>query len=146
MTRSIHWIVLTAAACATAFSAGGAALADSSGSMAGTFTSFPQTTGKALYDSVCQGCHMPNAEGAVGAGKYPALANNANLASAGYPAYLVLYGQNAMPGFGGFLSDDQVAAVVNYIRTNFGNNYTDAMKPEDVKAVRQPNFQYSPLE
>jgi mono/diheme cytochrome c family protein len=34
------------------------------------------------------------------------------------------------------MSDDQVAAVVNYLRTHFGNDYKDAVSAEDVKAVR----------
>jgi mono/diheme cytochrome c family protein len=35
------------------------------------------------------------------------------------------------------LSDDQVAAVVNYVRTHFGNIYDDAVTAQDVKAVRR---------
>jgi mono/diheme cytochrome c family protein len=35
------------------------------------------------------------------------------------------------------LSDDQVAAVVNYVRTHFGNNYQDAVTAEDVKTARR---------
>jgi mono/diheme cytochrome c family protein len=34
------------------------------------------------------------------------------------------------------MSDDQVAAVVNYLRTHFGNDYQDSVNPEDVKATR----------
>ncbi|MBB2974231.1 mono/diheme cytochrome c family protein [Mesorhizobium sp. RMAD-H1] len=34
------------------------------------------------------------------------------------------------------LTDEQVAAVVNYIRTQFGNNYKDAAAAEDVKDAR----------
>ena len=39
---------------------------------------FPQQGGEAIYKGVCQGCHMPDAKGAVGAGMYPALAKNEN--------------------------------------------------------------------
>jgi mono/diheme cytochrome c family protein len=35
------------------------------------------------------------------------------------------------------LSDDQVAAVVNYVRTHFGNNFSDAVTAEDVKTARR---------
>ena len=38
-----------------------------------------------------------------------------------------------MPPFGAMMSDDQVAAVVNYLRTHFGNHYRDAVTAEDVK-------------
>ena len=50
---------------------------------------FPMQGGEAIYKGVCQGCHMPDAKGAVGAGRYPALANNPNLETAGYPIVLV---------------------------------------------------------
>ena len=35
------------------------------------------------------------------------------------------------------MKNDQVAAVVDYVRTHFGNNYRDAVTVEDVKAVRR---------
>jgi mono/diheme cytochrome c family protein len=41
-----------------------------------------------------------------------------------------------MPSFGAMMSDDQIAAVVNYLRTHFGNEYKHAVTAEDVKAVR----------
>ena len=34
------------------------------------------------------------------------------------------------------MSDEQVAAVVNYVRTKFGNNYTDAVTAQDVADQR----------
>jgi mono/diheme cytochrome c family protein len=34
------------------------------------------------------------------------------------------------------MSDDQVAAVVNYVRTHFGNNYPAVITAADVKSVR----------
>jgi mono/diheme cytochrome c family protein len=98
---------------------------------------FHQRDGAALYHGICQGCHMPQGQGATGAGAYPALAHNQKLATAGYPVLVVLNGSKAMQGFGRMLDDAQVAAVVNYIRTNFGNAYTDAVTPSDVKAARQ---------
>ncbi|WP_342725147.1 cytochrome c [Bradyrhizobium sp. B097] len=119
-------------------------LADSAGVVGAN--NFAARDGKTLYATICQGCHMPDGKGAVGAGAYPALAGNKNLESAGYPIYLVLYGQKAMPGFGGFLDDDQVAAVVNYVRSNFGNSYTDKASSDDVKSSRQPNAIYSTLD
>ena len=79
---------------------------------------------------------MPDGEGAVGAGKYPALAENENLEAAGYPIYLIIHGQKAMPPFGEVLDDGQIAAVVDYIRTHFGNNYTDPVTLDDVTSSR----------
>ena len=92
--------------------------------------------GQAIFTNVCQGCHMPQAQGAVGAGMYPALAKDAKLEVAGYPVAVITHGQKAMPAFGPLLNDQQIADVVNYVRSNFGNKYKDKVKPEDVKAQR----------
>ena len=97
---------------------------------------FPMKDGEAIYVGVCQGCHMPDAKGAVGAGAYPALAKNANLEIAGYPIGVIVKGQKAMPPFADSFSDEQIANVVNYVRTHFGNKYRDKVKPEDVKSMR----------
>jgi mono/diheme cytochrome c family protein len=97
---------------------------------------FTEQGGEAIFKNVCQGCHMPDAKGAVGAGMYPALAKNPKLEVAGYPIAVIVNGQKAMPALGGMFSDQQVADVVNYIRTHFGNNYKDKATPADVKASR----------
>ena len=99
-------------------------------------TSFSFQGGQAIYTGVCQGCHMPGAKGAVGAGMYPALASNAKLESAGYPVAVVTHGQKAMPPMGDYMNDQQIADVVNYIRGNFGNKYKDKVSAADVKAQR----------
>jgi mono/diheme cytochrome c family protein len=102
----------------------------------GRFRGFTEQGGEALYKNICQGCHMPNAQGAVGAGAYPALAKNPKLEVAGYPIAVVVNGQKAMPAFGSMLSDEQIADVVNYVRTHFGNSYKDKVTPADVKTAR----------
>jgi mono/diheme cytochrome c family protein len=99
-------------------------------------TGLPQQGGEAIYKGVCQGCHMPDAKGAVGAGMYPALASNSKLETAGYPISVIIHGQKAMPVFGAAFSDQQIADVVNYIRTHFGNTYKDKVTPEEVKSAR----------
>ena len=104
--------------------------------ISGFFSPFPFQGGEAIYKGVCQGCHMPDAKGAVGAGAYPALAKNENLETAAYPVSIVLKGQKAMPFFAMQLDDQQIADVVNYVRTHFGNKYRDKVKPADVKALR----------
>lgn len=116
-----------------------AALSMGTGDADGAFVSprnFSEPTGETLYKRVCAGCHMPGGEGAKGAGIYPALAKNEKLVAGGYPAYVVLHGLNGMPPVGKLMSDKQVADVVNYVRTHFGNSYTDAVTEADVKAVR----------
>ena len=97
---------------------------------------FGPTTGEALFANACQACHMSNAQGAVGAGRYPALARNTKLATSGSVLEVVLHGYKAMPAIGELMTDEQVAAVINYVRSHFGNNYTDPVAPSDVKDVR----------
>jgi mono/diheme cytochrome c family protein len=97
---------------------------------------YKQQSGEEIYEGICQGCHMPDAKGAIGAGAYPALANNVRLVAAIYPITVVIHGQRAMPNFGPDLSDEQIANVVNYVRTHFGNHYKDVVSPAAVKAAR----------
>ncbi len=97
---------------------------------------FDQHGGENLYRAICQGCHMPDARGARGAAQYPALAANPRLATAAYPAVTVLAGRRAMPPFGNSLSDEQVAEVVNYVRSHFDNRYADSMTADDVARLR----------
>lgn len=117
-----------------------AALGQDSGAGKRTFSSgyrFVEMTGEELFGNVCQGCHMPDAIGASGAGSYPSLAGNKNLESGSYPIYLVVNGRRGMPAFGDMMTDGQVAAVVNYLRTHFGNNYQDAVTTKDVQDARR---------
>lgn len=100
-------------------------------------TRFAQTDGGQLYEAVCQACHMPGGTGATGAAAYPALARNRHLAARSFPIGRVLYGSKAMPPFKEILSDEQIALVVGYIRTHFGNAYKDRVSAADVKALRQ---------
>jgi mono/diheme cytochrome c family protein len=91
--------------------------------------------GKTVYDKNCASCH-----GAQGEGKpphWPPLANNQSIEmqSAVNPIRMVLNGgyppgtkgnprPYGMPPFAGVLSDNEVAAVVSYIRTAWGNRGT----------------------
>jgi len=97
---------------------------------------FSEPTGELIYKRVCAGCHMPQGQGAQGAGKYPTLAKNTNLATSLYPLSIVLHGKHGMPAVGRMMSDQQVADVVNYIRSNLGNKYKDKVTAADAKAAR----------
>ena len=108
----------------------------SKGEIFGNSGKFVHTDGATLYRAICQACHMPDARGAKGAGEYPALAANPKLAAKQFPAARVLAGYSGMPSFAPNLSDAQVAAVVNYVRTHFDNHYTDALTTQDVAAMR----------
>ena len=106
------------------------------------------TDGQQIYEQVCQGCHMSAGRGAVGAGYFPALAKDGTLASRQYMALTVLMGRRNMPAFGakhaiGFggppatLTEEQIASVVNYVRSHFGNQYTDLITAAEVRALDQ---------
>jgi mono/diheme cytochrome c family protein len=97
---------------------------------------FMQRDGEVIYRTVCQGCHMPDARGAVGAGAYPALANDPDLAETEYAVTVVVNGSKGMPPFGKLLDDEQVAMVVNYVRSHFGNAYSDRVSPSEVRRAR----------
>jgi mono/diheme cytochrome c family protein len=109
-------------------------------------TSLNTTDGQQIYERVCQGCHMRDATGAVGAGHYPALVKDPALASRQFMALTILMGRRNMPAFGarhafGFggppavLSEAQIAAVINYVRSHFGNHYKDQITAAEVNAL-----------
>jgi mono/diheme cytochrome c family protein len=97
---------------------------------------FTEQGGEAIYRSVCAGCHMPDGRGASGAGTYPSLAGDPRLAAFGYATGVVLKGRKAMPPFGDSLTNEQVAAVVSYICSHFGNGFANAPTVADVAAER----------
>jgi mono/diheme cytochrome c family protein len=105
--------------------------------------------GEQIYEHICQGCHMPGGQGAVGAGYYPKLAGDKKLVSWEYAAIVVLNGRNGMPPFGlpaaaaqetraVQLSDAQVADVVNYVRSHFDNKYRAQVTARQVGALPHP--------
>lgn len=105
--------------------------------------------GEQIYDHICQGCHMAGAQGAVGVGFFPKLAGDKNLASWQFVALTVLNGRNGMPPFGypvgslphsraSHLSDTQIADVVNYVRSHFGNHFRAEASAGQVAALPHP--------
>ena len=80
--------------------AGGGATTWSQSAMPGAFTVGP-TSGAEIFHGICQGCHMPDAKGAIGAGRYPALAGDPALASKEFMLITLLRGRRNMPAFGG---------------------------------------------
>ncbi|WP_293177307.1 cytochrome c [Oceanithermus sp.] len=88
--------------------------------------------GETVYLTNCAACHQPNGEGL---GTFPALAGNANLADANLVIDRILNGAGTMPGFGGQLDDQKVAAVATYIRNSWGNDF-GPVTPDEVAAKR----------
>jgi mono/diheme cytochrome c family protein len=136
----------------------GTAWADEGPGMTRAVTGAGQA-GAEIYVHICQGCHMPQGQGAAGAGHYPSLARSSDLAGRlgqVVAATVVLNGRNGMPAFGHsqksnpsnetseraaasmLLSDMQIAEIVNYIRSHFGNRYHERLTTAEVTALRHP--------
>jgi mono/diheme cytochrome c family protein len=105
--------------------------------------------GEQIYEHICQGCHMPGGQGAAGAGAFPKLAANKNFVSWRFVALTVLDGRNGMPPFGypegqgmrsgpAHLTDAQIADVVNYVRSHFGNTYKAEVTAKQIAALPHP--------
>jgi cytochrome c oxidase subunit 2 len=118
--------------------------------------------GREIYGKTCVACHQPDGMGTEG--NFPPLVDGAafeaNAAITGpleglglwedgvmtlgedklkYMIYIVL---NGIPGtrmfaFGPTLSNEEVAAVVTYIRNAWGNNKGDVVTPDMVEPLRR---------
>ena len=96
--------------------------------------------GRMVYAANCLGCHQDDGRGLPGLA--PPLAGSANvLAPAGVTARIVLNGKEGaiglMPPIGGTMSDDEVAAVLTYIRREWGNSASavDAATAQAIRAI-----------
>ena len=88
-----------------------------------------------MFRAICQLLHG-RCERRRRRGVLSGAGGNQKLASATYPALVVLKGRHGMPAFGDYLSDEQVAEVVNYVRSHFGNQYPDALTQSEVARLR----------
>ncbi len=97
--------------------------------------------GAQVYGANCAACHGVEGQGVPGA--FPALAGNAFLnADAPFVIHVPMYGRAGMPAFGG-LSDEEMAAVVSYMRTSWGND-AGAVTVEQVEEVRDGPSEIDP--
>lgn len=90
--------------------------------------------GAKIYKQICAACHMPTAMGS-GGGAIPALAKDKKLANPAYPIAILSKGKGAMPPMSEMLTPAQIAAVLTYVRTNFGNAYPQPITEADVKRL-----------
>ena len=98
---------------------------------------FGEQGGAELFSNVCAACHQPDAKGAVGAAAYPPLADDKKLVSTEFVLTVLLRGLKGMPPVGEMMSDVQVADVVTYVRTHFGNAYPGTVSAADASAARR---------
>lgn len=101
--------------------------------------------GESVYKANCISCH--GAAGGGMAGQFPPLAKNPDLADAKKTEHTLLYGlagkvtingaeyNGNMPAWKGALKDSEIADVINYIRTSWGNAATDKVTAEDLAKV-----------
>jgi mono/diheme cytochrome c family protein len=108
------------------------------------------SAGEALFQQRCITCHMANGEGIPGT--YPPLAGSeyAAAANAAVPIRIVLHGiegpitvkgttyNSLMPayGVGVVMTDQEVADLLTYVRSSFGNN-ASAVTAADVARERE---------
>jgi cytochrome c6 len=76
--------------------------------------------GKTLFAKNCAACHQASGKGIPGA--FPALAANSFVLGAPADvATVLLKGRGGMPDFSGSLDDAEIAQVLSYVRTSWGN-------------------------
>jgi mono/diheme cytochrome c family protein len=106
----------------------------------------PMERGKQVYDRVCTACHQSNGMGTPGA--FPPLAETDYVnGSSERLIAIILHGLQGeievageiyngnMPAWGDQLSDEEVASVLTYIRSSFGNDSPE-ISTELVTTVR----------
>jgi mono/diheme cytochrome c family protein len=90
--------------------------------------------GKALFLKNCAACHQASGKGIPGA--FPALAGNSFVqGKSSEVASVLLKGRGGMPDFSDSLSDRDIATVLTFVRSNWGNK-ADGLKADDVSALR----------
>jgi mono/diheme cytochrome c family protein len=111
--------------------------------------------GQVIYETICLNCHQADAKGLPGI--YPPLTASprvngppealAKILLHGLTGPLANFPQNTpvpvpMPPTG--LTDQQIADVLTWLRTSFGNQ-SPAITPDQIRAVRQATSPYQPM-
>jgi cytochrome c6 len=127
---------LLAAAAALAFAAIGVAQtpAQHAGAAQAPAGTQAGSDGAPLFEANCAACHQSKGEGIAGA--FPALAGNAFVTGDPKPVVqTLLNGRGGMPAFRDDLKDDQLAAIVSFVRASWGNK-APPIAPADFAAGR----------
>lgn len=97
------------------------------------------TLGKQKYQQLCVACHLATGRGMPPV--YPPLKGSS--VAVGHPISrqieLILNGVpgSAMQAYAEQLTDEEIAAVVTYVRNSWNNNTNDLVQPNEVRKVRQ---------
>lgn len=107
-----------------------------------------QMSGSAVYNGKCAVCHQANGQGMPGA--FPPLVDSEYvLGDPSVPVRIVLHGiqghlevkgvayNGAMPAWATQLTDEEIAAVVTFIRSELGGNSADPVDAAFVSKLRQ---------
>ncbi|MHA6280040.1 c-type cytochrome [Salinimicrobium sp. CAU 1759] len=102
--------------------------------------------GAEIYNNFCASCHLSNGEGIKGV--FPPLQNSNWLSEKREESiHAIKFGlrgpievngveyDNLMPSLG--LSDREIADVMNYINSSWGNKLTDPVTEEEVAAIKK---------
>ncbi len=100
----------------------------------GATAAWAEPDGAALFQQNCSACHQAQGQGVKGA--FPALAGDAFVQGDEHQvAALLLHGRGGMPNFSEDLSDDQIAAILSFVRSAWGN-HAPPLKVATVAQVR----------
>lgn len=92
------------------------------------------TQGESVYQLNCQRCHHPQGQGYRHL--FPNLAHNP-IVTRHDPIPMievVKNGRGAMPSFGEALTDEEIAAVLTYVRNAWGNE-AEPLHPQQIQSV-----------
>lgn len=100
--------------------------------------------GKKVYNKYCKACHQSNGEGVPGV--FPPLTPNGYIADKKQIIAIVLNGMSGKADVNGtsyngvmaahsHLTNKELADVISYVRSSFGNKH-DAVTPDEIEAAR----------
>lgn len=136
-------LLLAVAGCAKSSRGASAAASASAAAMRNPASA---SDGATVYLTDCSSCHQPDGQGVSGA--FPPLAGNAVVT--GNPVAVIAIVKNGlegrvtvnnlaysgiMPSWKGQISDDQLAAVISYIRSAW-NNHAGGVSVSQVQAIK----------
>ena len=135
LVLTLVWVFFAASptaekAAAQLAAAGGEAAAASSGGGAPVDQALFEK-GKEIYAAQCASCHQADGKGLPGV--FPGLAGSQVVADAKAALDKIVQGGNGMPAFKQ-LSPEELAALLTYIRNDFGNSY-GGVSVEEVKKL-----------
>lgn len=93
-----------------------------------------RTEGQTIFAQSCASCHGAEGQGGTG----PRLAGHPQVQNPQHLVQVITQGIGYMPAVGANFSNRQLAAVITYVRTSFGNNF-GAVSEQQVAQLRSGN-------